>query len=125
MAFESSPLRAASSPIAAIVVVGATGVLFVLILAGVRAADAGPAILAALTAILAVNVRRRRLWEEMLASAGEGEGPPPYGLVLESLPDPVMLLSKGPGEMAAARYVFANAAARELFRISRSEGLLA
>ena len=129
MSLDSSPLRAASSPIQAIVVCGGAGALFLLILAAVGAADAGPAMLSAallvaLTAVLAMGVRRRRVWEEMLASGGEGEGAPPYQLALETLPDPVMLLSQGKGETAAPRYVFANAAARELFRIGRPDGLL-
>ena len=50
---------------------------------------------------------------------------PPYALVLESLSDPVLLVSDQGEESGEPRLVFANAAARELLRLQRSGGLLA
>jgi two-component system phosphate regulon sensor histidine kinase PhoR len=113
----------------AVAVAGGAGAVFVLVLAVTGAADRGPAILAAvllgvLTLILFQVVRGAAAREETPASSDD-EGPPPYGLVLESLPDPVMLLSIGRGDLATPRYLFANTAARELFRIGRPHGLLA
>ena len=72
------------------------------------------------------------LWPRSGAS-GQGQGTgeaagrpdPPYALVLESLSDPVLLASDLGEENGEPRLVFANAAARELLRLQRSEGLLA
>ena len=50
---------------------------------------------------------------------------PPYALMLESLSDPVLLVSDQGEENGEPRLVFANAAARELLRLQRSGGLLA
>ena len=50
---------------------------------------------------------------------------PPYALVLESLSDPVLLVSDQGEDSGEPRLVFANAAARELLRLQRSGGLLA
>ena len=54
-----------------------------------------------------------------------GRPDPPYALVLESLSDPVLLVSDQGEESGEPRLVFANAAARELLRLHRSGGLLA
>jgi two-component system phosphate regulon sensor histidine kinase PhoR len=130
MALDPPPIRTASSAITAVAAAGGAGALVVLGLAAAGAADAGPAVLgavlvAAITAVVAVGVRRRRAGEEMPAPSGQGEEPPPYELALETLPDPVILLMLPAEDAAAPRYVFANRAARELFRIVRPEGLLA
>ena len=50
---------------------------------------------------------------------------PPYVLVLESLPDPLILVSDLGEDGGEPRLLFANAAARELLRLQRSGGLLA
>ena len=49
----------------------------------------------------------------------------PFRAMLETLPDPVMLVAAGaPGDLAARRYVFANPAARDLLRLPAPEGRL-
>ncbi len=54
------------------------------------------------------------------------DSPLPALEALEALPEPLMLVGGGePGDLAARRVVFANAAARELFRIPPEGGLLA
>ena len=50
---------------------------------------------------------------------------PPYVLVLESLPDPLLLVSDLGDSGGEPRLLFANAAARELLRLQVSGGLLA
>jgi len=51
--------------------------------------------------------------------------PPPFALMIESLADPVLLVSGAdPGDFGDRRYIFANAAARELLRLQRDDGPL-
>ncbi len=51
---------------------------------------------------------------------------PPYALVLESLPDPVMLVAASDPESGAGpRLLFSNAAARDMLRVQRPGGLVA
>jgi two-component system, OmpR family, phosphate regulon sensor histidine kinase PhoR len=50
---------------------------------------------------------------------------PPYALMLENLPDPVMLAAGDDAEDGEPRLLFANAAARNLLRLQREGGLLA
>ena len=50
---------------------------------------------------------------------------PPFALMLEHIADPLLLIAAGAqGDLSGRRYVFANAAARELLRLQRPEGLL-
>ena len=49
----------------------------------------------------------------------------PYAAVLEALPDPLMVIAaQEADDLAGRRFIFANAAAREFFRIQRSGALL-
>ena len=58
-------------------------------------------------------------------SEADARRDPPYVLVLESLPDPLLLVSDLGDPGAEPRLLFANAAARELLRVQVSGGLLA
>ena len=64
------------------------------------------------------------------ALVAEATFDPPYALMLETLPDPVMLAgadetTEAGGQGHAPRLLFANAAARERFRLTSQGGLLA
>jgi two-component system phosphate regulon sensor histidine kinase PhoR len=51
--------------------------------------------------------------------------PPPFGLILETLPDPLMVIAaEEADDLTGRRFVFANAAARELFKLAPRGGLL-
>jgi hypothetical protein len=51
--------------------------------------------------------------------------PPPFGLILETLPDPLMVIAaEEADDLTGRRFVFANAAARELFKLQPRGGLL-
>ena len=51
--------------------------------------------------------------------------PPPFGLILETLPDPLMVVAaEEADDLTGRRFVFANAAARELFKLQPRGGLL-
>lgn len=129
MVFDGLHHRRAVHALPAVAVAGGAGVVCILVLVAIRAADTGPAVtaavmLATLTLVLMQAVRRQTM-RAQVPTAVEDEAAPPYGLMLESLPDPVMLLTAAPTGPATPRYVFANAAARALFRIARPQGLLA
>ena len=50
---------------------------------------------------------------------------PPFAAILEHLADPVLLVAGGePRDLNARRFIFANAAARDLLRLQRQEGPL-
>ncbi len=50
---------------------------------------------------------------------------PPFRIMMETLGDPVLLVSGAdPGDFGDRKYLFANAAARELLRLQREEGPL-
>ena len=50
---------------------------------------------------------------------------PPFSLMLEHLVDPILLIAGvNPGDVGDRRFVYANAAARDLLRIQRPEGPL-
>lgn len=60
------------------------------------------------------------------ADALQQEAPPPFAQAIEILPDPVLLISgQDPDDLIDRRFIFANAAARDLFRITRGSGPLA
>lgn len=51
--------------------------------------------------------------------------PPPFGLILETLPDPLMVIAADEADdLTGRRFVFANAAARDLFKLQPRGGLL-
>ena len=51
--------------------------------------------------------------------------PPPFALILETLPDPLMVIAaEEADDLTGRRFVFANAAARELFKLQPRGGLL-
>ena len=53
------------------------------------------------------------------------EGTTPYGALIDALPDPVLLVSASePDDVTGRRYILANAAARDLLRLSTETGFL-
>lgn len=93
-----------------------------LALAGFGQAQAGPALVgAALIGGLSVLLARRKppiAPPSLTVPDPIADDPLPYDAILEGLEDPVMVIEAGPpGETTAHRLVFANAAARALFRI--------
>ena len=51
--------------------------------------------------------------------------PVPFGLILETLPDPLMVIAaEEADDLTGRRFVFANAAARDLFKLAPRGGLL-
>ena len=120
-----NPGRARSGALAV-----AAGLVAVVIFALFQAAAApvgvaGAAGLAAAGATLLLFWPRPRAAVAVSAAEAEPRYDPPYALVLESLPDPVLLASDMGEDAGEPRLVFANAAARELLRLQRSGGLLA
>lgn len=101
-----------------------------LVLAGFGQAQMGPAVLAAVIAGGAGLALARR----PARTSGSGPAPAPadltvdpipYSAIIESLEDPLMVIAAGsPGETAGHRLVFANLAARTLFRILRQDARL-
>ena len=52
-------------------------------------------------------------------------GAPPYDLILDALPDPVLVIAADdPADLTGRRFIFVNAAARDLLRIQQDSGLL-
>ena len=50
---------------------------------------------------------------------------PPYARLADALPDPILVISAGNAQdLSTRRYLFANRAARELFRLGQETGLL-
>jgi two-component system, OmpR family, phosphate regulon sensor histidine kinase PhoR len=103
-----------------------------LLLAVLGAARPGPAIfLAAVSALIGLYLSMRRGRAVIESGAVSAMAPaavdrgPPYALILENLPDPLMVIAaEEPHDLTGRRFVFANAAARELFRIQRQGGFL-
>jgi len=114
-----------------ILVLGAAGAAVPLALAAAGAAALEPAAIgsaavAALTGVLwilqARPARGAPAEAQVRALAKEG---PPFAAMLERLADPILLVAGGEAaDLSARRFVFANAAARELLRIQRPEGPL-
>jgi two-component system phosphate regulon sensor histidine kinase PhoR len=68
------------------------------------------------------EARYRELMRESATRVGE---PPPFASLVNALPDPIVVISAlEPDDVTSRRYIFANAAARDLLRIDRPEGLL-
>ncbi len=104
----------------------------ILTLAATGAAQMGPALVAALATAaggLYLTARHKAIQASdrpvaTLAPVPERSGPP-YGVILEHLPDPLMVIAaEEADDLTGRRFVFANAAARELFRIQREGTLL-
>jgi two-component system phosphate regulon sensor histidine kinase PhoR len=116
-----------------IVLAGAAGVLACVVSALTLrveplAALAASAFVAGVTAICVFaadrsgEARYQQLMQQSAVHVGE---PPPFAILVNALPDPILVISAlEPDDLTSRRYVFANAAARELLRIDRPEGLL-
>jgi two-component system phosphate regulon sensor histidine kinase PhoR len=125
--------RAAQPSVWPIVAAGAAGVVALTVLAlaqrleGLAALCAGAMVAAATVVCLVAadrsgEARYRKLMSESAAQIGE---PPPFASLVNALPDPIVVISAlEPDDVTSRRYIFANAAARELLRIDRPEGLL-
>ncbi len=135
MTIFDPPRRFATRAVLATLLTGGCGVLSLSILAAAGGAPAGPS--AAAAGLMAVATAALIAWQRVgvgasnsdaVARLTEGEAlEPPYALMLESLPDPVILASAGEHDDVGggARLLFANAAARGLMRLQRPGGLLA
>lgn len=109
---------------------GLAGAAAPVILAGLGQAQAGPAIFLAVAAgglglVLARRIPAPTALPVTGSPAPAPTDPLPYAAIIEALQDPVMVIAAGaPGETAGHRLVFANAAARTLFRIQRQDARL-
>ena len=107
------------------VLAGVAGATAPLVLAGLGQAQTLPALLvSAGVAGLGFALSRRPAAQIPSVAAHPSEPPaaaaPPFSIILDELEDPVMVIETGaPGEPAGHRLVFANTAARSLFRIQR------
>lgn len=110
----------------ALVAVSAAAVFVTLGLTGlaVPVAAAGGALAVILVAYLAQRWSRT-VQTEAAAAAETPRKTPPFDAMLEHIPDPLLLVSGGdPGDQGDRRFQFANAAARDMLRLQRSEGPL-
>lgn len=102
-----------------------------LVLAAFGAAEVGPALLAALAAgaaALWLSARAARSERQSTASVGQPAPPAatvPFAAILEKLDEPVMVIEGAePFETTGHRLIFANASARERFRVFRPDARL-
>ena len=101
-------------------------------LAATGAAQPGQAWLAAIASGLGglyLCARHRRIQDENRPAAAQAPSAapdlPPFATILDRLPDPLMVIAaEEADDLTGRRFVFANAAARELFRIQRNGTLL-
>jgi two-component system phosphate regulon sensor histidine kinase PhoR len=95
-----------------------------------HAAKTGPGVAAAIAvavgaiALGILSARRKRV-----VPPPKGEGPQqstePFAAMIEQIADPILLVAGGArDEQSSRRFLFANAAARDLLRIQRPDGLL-
>jgi two-component system phosphate regulon sensor histidine kinase PhoR len=128
---ENQP--ASQSPLWAIAAAGAAGMLAIVFLALTQPLEPLPSFLAVVLVAVATAVcvvagdrSREARYREMLREAADRAGePPPFAAVINALPDPILAITATePDDLTSRRYVFANAAARELLRLDRGEGLL-
>ncbi len=111
-------------------IAAAAGAAGPLVLAAAGQAQAGPAAMAALALAGGGLWLARRAAEGEAVPAPEPQPAPavapiPYAAILEGLEEPVLVVEAGePYEVTGHRLVFANAAARELFRIHRPDSRL-
>ena len=120
--------------LAPVLAAGGAGVLVLLVLTISGAAQPAAGVFAALavaaaTALAARAVRRAdRESADRAAEAAPLAGVSdlhPYGAVADKLPDPVLVAAAHErDDLTGRRFVFANAAARELLRLQRDEGVL-
>ncbi len=69
--------------------------------------------------------RRVRKAVEAAADPSESAISPDYAGLVNSLPDPILVVCGGdPDDFTGRRYIFANTAARELLRMDQAQGLL-
>jgi two-component system phosphate regulon sensor histidine kinase PhoR len=106
----------------------AAGAAAPLLLATLGQAGAGPAVTAAMVVAVGGLWAARRTFEAGKPAVGPVDEaapavtPIPYAAVLENLVDPVMVVAADePYEVTGHRVVFANRAARDLFRIYRPD----
>ena len=113
-----------------IAITAAAGVAAPLAMAAAGDASPAPAAIAALAvgAVglgLAIRSRAPRP-RSRLRPSNSPRPSGPFVAVLEQLPDPLLLIEGGPrDEPTSRRFLFANAAARDLLRIQRPNGPLA
>ena len=111
-------------------ILGAAGVAGLLGLALLGFARLGPALigaatLAALAALLIVVGREGSAPLTVPPTVPSPEREPPFGVMLEHIADPILLIAGASREdLSDRRFVFANAAAREVLRLQRQEGPL-
>jgi two-component system phosphate regulon sensor histidine kinase PhoR len=101
-----------------------------IILVMAHAAKVGPGIGAAMgVAIGAISLAIVAAPRTRVTPLPQGEGPresrEPFAAMIEQIADPILLVAGGArDEQSSRRFLFANAAARELLRIQRPDGLL-
>ena len=133
MSPNANPIRRSRLPWRA-VVAGSAGAGALLFLAITGQANRGPAVLLALlvgglTLYLSLRGYRERRFDQasvdLLVQSRPQEAQTPFSEILESLPDPVMVIAaQEADDLAGRRFIFANSAAREFFRIQSSGALL-
>lgn len=102
-----------------------------LALAAAGGANTAAAVPLALISGVTGYVLARRVLNRSVDSAAPApapalvDQPPPFGLILETLPDPLMVIAaEEADDLTGRRFVFANAAARDLFKLQPRGGLL-
>jgi len=127
------PTRSSQSTAWPIVAAGGVGVLVIGAVALTQGLDPLTALVAAAAVagatavcVFAADRSGEARYRELLRTAATRAGePPPFASLVNALPDPILVISATePDDLTSRRYVFANAAARELLRIERGEGLL-
>ena len=109
------------------VLTGLAGAAAPLALAAFGQAEALPALVvsAGMAGLGLMLARRAPAPVQTVTSAPPTAAPLPFASILEELEDPVMVTEAGaPGEPAGHRLIFANRAARLLFRIQRQDARL-
>ncbi|KRA61765.1 ATPase [Caulobacter sp. Root655] len=112
----------------AAVLVGPGALLALALVGGANLAVAIPVALASGAAGLLLARRALRKpdrWAAPVPVPATVDQPPPFALILETLPDPLMVIAaEEADDLTGRRFVFANAAARELFKLQPRGGLL-
>jgi two-component system, OmpR family, phosphate regulon sensor histidine kinase PhoR len=128
---ENRSGRSAFGPGWRLALATAAGVAVPLALAALGAARMGPALAAAVgmaalgVMLVLAQARRAAARPANPAPRAAAPGQLPFEAVLEQLPEPILLVTGGRrDDPSARRFIFANAAAREMLRIQRREGPL-
>ncbi|WP_425996972.1 sensor histidine kinase [Caulobacter sp. DWR1-3-2b1] len=132
MSPEQQPIRSLARSVGGVTLPVLVGPAAILVLAATGAAQPVPAWLAAIASGLGglyLSARHRRIQAENQPAAALAPSAardlPPFATILERLPDPLMVIAaEEADDLTGRRFVFANAAARELFRIQRDATLL-